>query len=368
MSATPEPPVERGAPSLRPVRARKGGTTGLVLTVLALAVVGALLGLTWAGRVSRSPPTALIAGVTVLPYLYGLTVAVLFGLWSALPDRRLLPLLLGLVVMVGVGLWGPAWPSWSSSTEQAGTPLRVVTWNVRRLWGGPDDGDDPARCVIETLRRTQADVLSLQEVSAKDVELLERELGLVCTQIDYLGTGARAAGGVAGCVRPDVWTFRSGNSARFVPDRKWRYVFLEIERSGQVVNLLAVHLEPYRLAAGGLQHAAEVRANQGDQSAELLRRVTRFRDPTLLSGDFNSTRDASLHVALRGLLRDGFEHGGRGFGPTFFLSDWLPIRIDFTYVTPDFVIRGAEVLPDGCSDHRALLIDLVLPPPRPESG
>lgn len=339
-----------------------GGWPGAVSTLLAVLLVLGLLGATWAGRTSRAPPTALTAIVTVLPYLYGLTLAVLFGVWNIFPDRRAPPLLIALVAIVAGFLWGPAFRTGTKDPD--GAQVRVLTWNVRRLWGGPDDGGDPTACVVQALEAIQADVLSLQEVSGRDVEKLERDLGLRCVQSDYLGTGDPTAGGVAACVRPGPWTFRSGSHARFVPDKAWRYTFLELERDDRVINVLGVHLEPYRLAAGGLQHAASVSAAQGDQSAELLRRVTRFRDPTVLAGDFNSTRDAALHVALRGLMRDAFDDGNIGFGSTFFLFDRIPIRIDFVYVTEEFAVRGARVLPIDCSDHRPLLTDLTLQPAR----
>jgi len=345
-----------------PTAARTGGWIGGLLVALSLLLVGALFGATWAGRITRAPPTLLTSIVTVLPYVYGGVLAVLFAVWSAIPDRRTPPVLIALTAAVAAVLWGPAFPAWPE--PQAGAELRVLTWNVRRLWGGPNDGGDPAACVIDVLREAHADVVSLQEVTARDAQRLEQELGLQCVQIDYLGTGEPTAGGVAACVRPDGWDFRSGSQARFVPDRAWRYAFLELERDERIINVLAVHLEPYRLAAGGLQHAASVSAAQGDQSAELLRRVTRFRDPTVLAGDFNSTRDAALHVALRGLLRDAFEIGGRGFGPTFFLFDRIPIRIDYIYVTREFAVQTSRVLPVDCSDHRPLLTDLALVPER----
>lgn len=358
--ASSTPPPDPASPPI--IRARTGGWIGLWLVAVATLGVLALIGLTLAGRTARTPPVPLTALVTVLPYLYLLGGAGLFCLWVLLPDRRLIPALLSLVVVAGAAVWGPTLPSFSEETE--GEALRVITWNVRRLWGGPGDGGDPRACVLEQLRAGKADLLSLQEVTSQDIAFFERELGVQCTQVDYLGVGDPRAGGVAGCVQPGRWTLRSGTSARFVSDRSWRYVMIEAEsrESAEVINLLAVHLEPYRLAAGGLQHANSVRASQGDQSAELLRRVTRFQDPSVLAGDFNSTRDASLHVALRGLLRDAFERGGRGFGPTFYLFDLLPIRIDYTYVTERLAIRNAHVEPTDCSDHRPIVTDLVLRP------
>ena len=357
------PATEADAPVAGPperVRAspRTGGWLGFVVVVAGIALVLALFAVTLAGRVDRSPAVPLVAAVTLLPYLYAATLALLFAIWSALPDRRVVPAAIGAVTLVAASLWGLALPA--TPDPEAGDPLRVVSWNVRRLWGGPSDGDDPTRCVVDALRTIEADVLSLQEVTARDVAALERALGISCVQSDYLGTGDPTAGGVAACVAPGRWSWRSGTHARFVPDRAWRYAFLEVEREGRVVNLLAVHLEPYRLAAGGLQHADDVGATQGDQSAELLRRVTRFRDPTIVAGDFNSTRDAALHVALRGLMDDAFERGGRGFGPSFFLFDRIPVRIDHVYVTGEIGIREASVPPLGCSDHRPIVADLTL--------
>jgi endonuclease/exonuclease/phosphatase (EEP) superfamily protein YafD len=329
--------------------------------LVAAALVLALLAVTGAGRSLRSPPIPLTAPITVLPYLYGIVLAVVFAVWAAVPDRRIPPALLVVVLVVAAALWGPSLAGWGETA--AGEPVRVVTWNVRRLWGGVDDDDDARACVVDVLEGLAPDVLSLQEVSRRDIGFLQVSLDLECVHTDYLGTGDPTVGGVAVCVRGDRWRLHSGSGARFVPDKEWRYVFAEVAHEDRVFNVLAVHLQPYRLAAGGLEEAAGVSASQGDQSAELLRRVGRFKDPTLLAGDFNSTRDQALHVALRTPLTDAFEAGGRGFGPTIHLMGWLPIRIDYIYASDDFAVQAAEVLSRDCSDHRPVVADLVLRDP-----
>ena len=65
-------------------------------------------------------------------------------------------------------------------------------------------------------------------------------------------------------------------------------------------------------------------------------------------------------MALRTPLTDVFETGGRGFGPTIHLMGWLPIRIDYLYASADFAVQSAQVLPRDCSDHRAVVADVVL--------
>jgi endonuclease/exonuclease/phosphatase family metal-dependent hydrolase len=330
----------------------------VALVVVGAALVCGLLVVTGIGRNLRSPPVPLVAALVVLPYLYALTACILSTVWILVPDRRTPPALLAAVVLVAAGLWGVAVADWPESAP--GVPLRVVTWNVRRLWGGPGDGGDPTTCVVQALDKANPDLLTLQEVSRHDVDTLESRLGLSCVHTDYFGTGDPDDGGLAACVREGRWTLRSGQTSRFVPDGDWHYVFAELAHKNRVVNVMSVHLQPYRLRAGGIGRAAGVAARQGNQSAELLRRVSQLRDPTILAGDFNSTRDAALHVALRNDLVDSFERGGTGFGSTFHLFDLLPIRIDYAYVTPDFAVTHAEVVPAPCSDHLGVRADLIL--------
>lgn len=356
-SSSGVPPADDAPPV--PAQPYTGGRIGTVLAGGLVLLVLALLVVTVLGRNVRAPGVVLTALVTGLPYLYAATAAVVFAAWAAIPDRRMPPILLGILALTAGVLWGPALASWPEAA--AGQDVRIVSWNVRRLWGGPDDDGAPVRCIVDTLTEANADVLSLQEVSRHDADLLARELDLTCVHTDYLGHGDPVDGGLAVCVRKDSpWKLHSGHGARFIDDHPWHYVFVEVAQGDRIFNVLGVHLQPYRLATGGLGRASTTAERQGDQSAELLRRVGKFRDPTILAGDFNSTRDAALHVALRDPLTDAYETGGRGFGPTLHLMDWLPLRIDYVYVTDTFAVQDAQVVTRDCSDHRAVITDLVL--------
>ena len=157
------------------MNAKDGGRLGGVLSVAAVVVVASLLGLMLAGRAFRAPPAALAAAVTFLPYLFLASCVPLLLAWLAAPRRLVLPLSLGLVGAAGLGLWGPRW---EGRAVDGGAPVRVMSWNLRRLWGGPDDGGDPMACATEAIEAADPDVLTLLEVSAVDVSLLARRLGL----------------------------------------------------------------------------------------------------------------------------------------------------------------------------------------------
>jgi endonuclease/exonuclease/phosphatase (EEP) superfamily protein YafD len=360
--------------ALRPLR--DGGRWGLLTTVIAVWAVVGLLVVAVAGRTVRAPPAALAVTVTFLPYLYALLTALLIAAWAAFPGRRPIRLALVALVLAAVSMWAPRW---SSDRIEAGDDLRLMTWNVRRLWGGPDDGGDAIACVIIGIREQAPDVLTLLEVSANDVAMLSEKVGLKCVHHAYTADGGPKEGGLATCTRGDRWTLGEGRGQRFSDDEDWYYVRSEVQGQGRVLNVLAVHLFPYRYVArtirGSLgrltrgeveavasvaQLGEQVVKSQSDQSAALLDRVDKFHDPTLIGGDFNSTRDSALHAALRRKLADAWEHGGWGFGGTVFLFDLLPLRIDYLYATPEFRVRETRIPPLGCSDHRPVVSDLVL--------
>lgn len=364
----PEPPAARPRPT-----PRRGGWWGALASVATSALALALLAVTWAGRELSAPPAALTAAVTLLPYLYVTLAVWCFTLWSIVPDRRAPPLWLAVSTVLAAALWGPAWASRPQVAD--GAEIRMMSWNLRRLWGGPDDDGDPLRCAITAIGDADPDVLTLLEVSRDDLDALEAALDMTCAHSPYIRSASPRKGGLAACAR-HRWSLVSGGPQRFVDDEDWYYVSTEVERGGRVFNLLAVHLYPYAFAAKHLRRdltqldpddlselsrdGSQTVKAQSDQSAALLDRVARFRDPTVVAGDFNSTRDAALHVALRRSMTDAWERGGTGFGATIDLLDHLPLRIDYVYASDDFAVADATVPDVGCSDHRPVVTRLVL--------
>ncbi len=344
----------------QPAAPRRGGCVGAALST-SLVVGAALLGLvTLAGRSVSAPPFLLTAAVTFLPYLYGVCLAACFAVWVLAPDRRLPPLCGTVVVVWAAVLWGPAWAP-RGQVDASGDHLTLMSWNVRRLWGGPTDGGDTLRCATQAIEASDPDVLTLLEVSAEDTDALSAALGLTCVHHPYRHSTSRKHGGLAACTRGSQWRLRSGAGQRFVDDEDWFYVFSEVVTAGRVVNLLAVHLHPYEYGASRyeIDGIGEAVRGQADQSAALLDRVRKLQDPTVVAGDFNSTRDVALHHALRRSMTDAWERGGLGFGATAtFLG--LPLRIDYVYVSDQLVVGDSTVPDVGCSDHRPVVTHLVL--------
>jgi len=148
---------------------------------------------------------------------------------------------------------------------------------------------------------------------------------------------------------------------RFEPAVDWRYLTAELVGPGGALNVLTIHLTPHRSPRGALRGSDAVRG-QADQAAALIDRAARFRDPTVLAGDFNSTRDFYLHRALRERYADAWERGGLGFGATTHALGLVPLRVDFLYADPRLAVSRAAIPGEGCSDHRPVVASLVIRP------
>ncbi len=352
-------PIEPDAvptPARRPPPAELAAW-GLLLVLLALT--------TLARRVGAAPPL-LVATAVLLPALWALVLVVEAGLAAHL--RTLRGAAPAAVVLLGLlGVWGRTWVGVPARGD--GAPLRVLSWNVQRL-GWEDAATGPrVDCVVARVEEVDPDALVLLEVSARDVARLSDRLDLDCVHTDYRGTGIDKHGGVAACARGGRWRLARNGPRRFTEEHDWYYVFGELVRAGapddpdaaapgDIFNLVGVHLQPYGGVMGA--HLVEVSEAQRDETAALLARVAQLRDPTVVAGDFNSARDAPVHVAMRGWLTDAFEQAGWGYGATARAAGWLPVRIDYVYATDTMPVKAARSPAWDCSDHRPVVADLVL--------
>lgn len=390
-ASPPDEPATTTAPEPPPRRRSCLGCLGLALLLGALA---ALWGTTLAGRMDSTPVAPLVIAVLLLPWLHGAATALLLLLLATGRRRRWvwLPVLahLGLEIGVRGDACAPSCRLPAGCGDADGPALRLVTWNVGRLGAFADD--DEERCepedardgVVQTILGQEPDVLVLLEISGRKLESLARDLVMDCQQIDYYGRGGKGTGGLAVCVRDQgPWKITRSRDLPLPPG--WRYVFTELSDGETTFNVLALHVLPYgvtmreveralRSVAQGqpgqlaavLTQMEEAVATQVEQVASVQELVEGFHDPTIIAGDFNSTPDSAVHVALRSQLTDTWRRAGFGPGITRTVGGWLPLRIDYVYTTDTILARDAEVLGcrcdegHSCSDHRALGVDLEI--------
>ncbi len=327
--------------------------------------------------------------VTLLPYLYLTLVLVYGGLFYLARKKVFLGLLVALIVSAGV-FWRNVLLPKSIQPASGIEAIRVMVWNVQRL------GEFSQRtqvsqidCVAQMITQVRPDLLALLEITSHQLFALQKRLNIPqnhCLWTDYYGTGQQKFGGLATCVANAAaeWNIYRKRQLHLPPN--WKYLFIEVQPpeniSASPLNFLALHVAPplvsknevwqivKKLLRGKVEGFSLLRETlrtyeqqvelQGMQAVEALLHIRNFRDPTVIAGDFNSTRDAALHGELRQTLIDTWSVAGMGFGATRYWGDVLPLRIDYIYTTKDFAVQQTQTPSASCSDHLPVVSSVFL--------
>jgi endonuclease/exonuclease/phosphatase family metal-dependent hydrolase len=104
----------------------------------------------------------------------------------------------------------------------------------------------------------------------------------------------------------------------------------------------------------------EYRHQEADRLYEILRERRATGTPLMLGGDINATPESAVIQKLLGFgLRDAWAECGQGDGFTFPASQPAK-RIDYLFLTGALRCTDARVIDSQASDHRPLLVTVVL--------
>jgi endonuclease/exonuclease/phosphatase family metal-dependent hydrolase len=226
-----------------------------------------------------------------------------------------------------------------------GPSVRIATVSLRRglVHPGP---------VLDLVRRLDLDVLSVQEVTPR------AERGLRAAGIGDLMPWAHvipARPGSAPSASGAIWSRIPAVAAGAVPGTYEQPTAVIEVPGAPPIELTAVHTAPPSTSPRAVRAWTDDLAALPAPHADLLR---------VLAGDFNATLD---HAALRAVLRRGWtdaaQRAGRGLSWT-----WRPLRLvgprlalDHVLVDRRISVGGVQLVHVRGSDHRALVVDLVLP-------
>ena len=241
-------------------------------------------------------------------------------------------------------------------------PLRVMTYNIR-------SGNGDLAGTTQAIRAAGADIVALQEV---DVHWAERssfvdQATVLGQQLRmqtrfariYLLAGARPqdpprAFGVALLSKFPIldWTNHiitrlSTQETNPVPGPLPGFLEARIDVRGTAVRVFNTHLDYRSDPSVRRQQTSEMLAYIGDVSS-----------PTLLFGDLNAPPDAPEIQLLLERLHDSWpKSAGPGLTDP---ADEPRKRIDYVLTSSHFRVRSASVPVTLASDHRPVVIDLIL--------
>jgi len=278
--------------------------------------------------------SVVIPAMALVPYVAAgvvipLAVAALTRNWPALAAAVAVAALFAAIVLPrALGDGQPA---------RTGPQLRILTANLR--FGAAGDAS-----LVDLVRRTGADVLSVQEFTPDAADRLD-EAGLE-RLLPYRVIDPRSG--------PEG----SGLYARYpltqLPDRG-PTTFAMVSATLAVPGTAPVRLTAAHPPAPLGRDAPRWRHDIGE-----IPPATPHGQVGIVAGDFNATLD---HEPLRRLLGDGFTDAadatGQGLVPTF--RPWPPITIDHVLADKRCAIERVKVYSQSASDHRALFTELRLP-------
>ena len=135
--------------------------------------------------------------------------------------------------------------------------------------------------------------------------------------------------------------------------------------SGKEVEVMCVHLLP---PASGInlfsqrvwrEHKAD-RQKRREQVEKIVEQVEKVEGevPIIVGGDFNVAGGDESLSGLGGLLRDGFDEGGFGWGNTA-INEFPLWRVDQVWISKDLAAKAVYTVKTKYSDHRMVIADLV---------
>ncbi|MCW2705969.1 MAG: Metal-dependent hydrolase [Blastococcus sp.] len=233
---------------------------------------------------------------------------------------------------------GPTVPS-------EGARLRVATVSLRKGLVHPAP-------VVDLVRRLGVDVLSVQELTPRT------ETGLVAAGLGELLPWAHVIPARPGAVASGsgaVWSRLPAEKSGAVPGTFEQPTVRLAVAGAMDVELTAVHTMPPSTSARSVRSWTRDLADLPEPDPGVLR---------VLAGDFNATVD---HAALRAVLRTGWadaaQRVGRGLAWTWrpLRLPWPRLALDHVLIDPRIAVAAVDLFHVPDSDHRALVVDLVLP-------
>ena len=272
------------------------------------------------------------------------------------------------VVALLVSAAGCALRTGGASDVPSGDTLRVLVYNIHA--GKDAKGVDNLQGVIALIRETGADLVLLQEVDQGT-----RRSGVVDQPaVLAVGSGFHVAfgsaldydGGKYGVATLSRWPISFDTLYRLPVDPPQQRAGGSREPRGL---LRADVMSPYGAIAVFNTHIDASREDtwRQQEARVIVSTVTTARQSrplVLLGGDMNSTPESAVQEILREPgFRDAFAECGQGEGLTY-PADSAVKRIDYVYLTGAMRCARAEVPVTLVSDHRPLVVDVVLRGPR----
>jgi vancomycin resistance protein VanJ len=247
------------------------------------------------------------------------------------------------------GLFLPALGVHKASENNASNMhLRMMTWNLY----GMVNVDRHSQ--IEILRNSSADIITLQEVTAEIVPLIETELS------ELYPYRILAPGGPSGTGLLSKYPIES-EDVFLLPPSTLNNCKAVLNLNGVSITVICAHPPPpLSFKAFNYKSSRSVAINE-------IIQIASQSHPVLVMGDFNISDQSTIYKLIpESGLKDTFREAGWGFGPTWpvrfhgFRHFSPVVRLDYIWHSKEFMPISIKVGQGAISDHLPVIADLIL--------
>lgn len=317
------------------------------LFVLSLLLIAACLyGTIWEANIAFFDLLALLIPYLVIANLFsGLLAVILRSRFFLLPVAS---------TLIWFFTLGPFWVFSFGDSGETPDDISVLSYNVQELEGVYHMSyAEAAPKIMDFVLGEDAEIVCFQEYA--NTRITREKMKIYPHEYHYGHTGTKTYAPMAIYSKyPIIAT----GSLDF-PNSNNNAIYTDLLIDRDTLRVYNVHLQSLRFRPGFLKRENTIRLfnrlgktirMQKEQVDIVLNHTKSSPYPYIICGDFNNTQYSRIYSMLKGDLKDTFLEKGDGLGRTLLLK-FLPFRIDYILVDPDFEITSHTNYDVQYSDH-----------------
>ncbi|QEC68097.1 hypothetical protein FRZ67_12585 [Panacibacter ginsenosidivorans] len=326
-----------------------------------------------------------------VPYVAVILLLYIIFWLIAKPWLALLPfitLLIGWNQLVVIVAWHPS-KSFNEKRTDTSNNLRVISWNVRGMYGISNSAYTQQRNrteIANLVNKLDADVVCLQEFANiiniknpddENIGLLKKKYPYYYFSEDFKTNSAKY---FSGTIIFSTHQLISPVKIKYPGRRAESLIYADIVKGGDTIRIFTSHLQSFEFTQEDYANIEKIKETDAEvldasesiyskmktafarrsKQAEIVKaELDKTPYASVMCGDFNDVPNSYTYFHIRDKRQDAFLSSAFGIGKSY--SALAPtLRID--YIMPDdhFTIDQFEMVDEGLSDHHLLVADISM--------